>query len=94
LFLVRFANDTDLMTSPRKHPSAPFWATVVVAAGLVGYVAGFGPVLAFYRTGIKSDWIDPLMRVYRPMLTVKHRAPEPVRTALEGYARHCECLWD
>ena len=80
------------MTS-RNKPGLAFWATVVVVVGMVGYVLGFGPVLAYYRSGMSTRSFQPLVRAYRPLLWLRNHGPEPIPSALEGYVEYCERLF-
>ena len=56
------------MTAPdRKHPSAAFWATVVVVAGLVAYPLSFVVMVAFDVAGILPDSLGPTLElIYSP----------------------------
>jgi hypothetical protein len=51
------------MTS-RKHPSAAFWATVVLVVALIGYPLSFGPWC--WATSRLSAMPKPVPAIYRP----------------------------
>ena len=67
----------------RNKPGVTFWATVVVA-GLVLYVASFGP----------ACWLSDRMEMnaplfwefYQPIEWIVDYGPRPLRDALECYA--------
>jgi hypothetical protein len=70
------------MTS-RKHPSAAFWATVVVVCLLVAYPLSFGVWFWFVsRTGTLRPAIPV---VYRPVMLFAGTGPT-ARTAIQRYA--------
>ena len=81
------------MSSDRKKPGVAFWATVVVVVVLVAYPLSFGPILAYYRSGLAGGRIRPVMAAHQPLLVVRRQGPEPIRGLLESYAQLCARLW-
>jgi len=78
----------------RQKPGVAFWTTVMVVTVLASlYLLGFGPVLAYYRSGLASTRVMPLMRVYTPVLWLRRNGPEPLASALEEYVSVCGYLW-
>ena len=77
------------MTSERKHPSAAFWATVVVVVPVL-YVLSAGPINWLMYRGILKGWpLAVFSAVYWPLRWLIENGPEPVSNALRWYAE----LW-
>jgi hypothetical protein len=54
------------MSDSRKHPTAAFWATVVVVVALVVYPLSYGPICwAVNHFGLK--WAKPVAVFYWPL---------------------------
>ena len=77
------------MTAPdRKHPSAAFWAIVVVVVVLVlvAYPLSLGPVTRLANEATLPEWIGYL---YVPLMVVVESSPEPMQSAFQVYTN----LW-
>jgi len=75
------------MTS-RNHPSAAFWATVMVVVALAGYPLSFGPACWFATRGA---WDSPgrtaVLYGYYPVLWIGQVVPDRVGQVIDSYAR-------
>jgi hypothetical protein len=67
--------------TPRKHPSAAFWATAVVLVVLAAYPPSFGPACCLSPSA--GEWL-----FYRPCAMLVE-APEPVSTPMRWWIRVC-----
>jgi hypothetical protein len=78
------------MNEPKKKPSVAFWATILLVAVLVLYVASFGVWCRVNRAGpgvikARSVAIWP----YYPLLWLIDDGPAPVKSALRSYVTWC-----
>ena len=71
------------MTSRRK-PGVAFWATVVIAAGLVLYPLSFGPACWLAFDGHLSQTV--VAEAYRPVIRAANMAPAPIRDLVTAYS--------
>jgi hypothetical protein len=78
---------TPSVKSDRKHPSAAFWATVVLVAALVGYPLSFGPAcwLADY-SGMGKE-IIPM--IFTPAIWCSANGAAPVSAGINWWAHLC-----
>jgi hypothetical protein len=81
------------MTPSRKHPSAAFWATVVVVVLLVAYPLSFGPACWLTAQpleygGRNDGWDMPprWMLIYRPFGVVLNKGDSAIKTAVNWWA--------
>src|SRR5437879_3657673 len=81
----------DSMTSSRKHPSAAFWATVVVVV-LVLYPLSTGPTNWLYRrlrdsghTSAAQRLFEVKVPLYAPLRWCRDNGPKPVADAYWWY---------
>jgi hypothetical protein len=71
------------MTSDGKHPSAAFWATVMVVVALVGYPLGYGPFAGLHNRDALPRWVDePMGIVYWPVDWLYLNGPKPIAAAI------------
>ncbi len=74
------------MTDPKKHPSAAFWAAVVMVVALVAYPLSLGPPFwVNQRTGIGGRFIRRVYRPFMPLIFLDS-APPILRNTLNWYA--------
>jgi hypothetical protein len=80
------------MTPSRKHPSAAFWATVVVVVVLVAYPLSIGP--AYWLMMQQATRGDPqkaiqtgqlLSAIYAPLAWTEDRGPQWWKRAIDEY---------
>ena len=73
--------------SRRKHPSAAFWATVVVVVGLVAYPLSVGPACWLVDRGMFP--VEVLDGLYRPLARfLVNSCSGRICNAMNEY-----CLW-
>ena len=77
------------MPPDRKHPSAAFWATVVVVVGLL-YIASFGPACWWWSEdrymNVSGEHRRMVSRFYVPIGWTMQYGPRPVAHWLGCYA--------
>jgi hypothetical protein len=74
------------MSESHKHPSAAFWATVVVVLMLVAYPLSLGPAIWLRTRPGSPTWVrSAYWKIYAPIVWIYEHGPEPIKESIDWY---------